>query len=94
VATFSVVALYLAGGTRLGPGWRLAIRILVMLAMPAVGLARVVLGAHWPADILVGFALGAACAAAWWDGSVERRRTAEHRSGGRSVITIVDPAHR
>ena len=37
----------------------------------AVGLSRMVLDAHWPLDIVAGFALGAAGAAgaAWWDAS-------------------------
>jgi zinc transport system substrate-binding protein len=37
--------------------------------MVAVGLARIVLHAHWPVDVIAGFALGCACAAgaAWWD---------------------------
>jgi membrane-associated phospholipid phosphatase len=82
VATFSVVALYLAGDARFGPGWRLALRILVMLAMLAVGLARVVVGAHWPGDVLVGFALGSACAAAaaWWD-AARSPHPVVHRTG-------------
>ena len=45
------------------------LEVIPVLGTIAVGLARLVLGAHWPADVLAGFALGAACAAAaaWWD---------------------------
>jgi membrane-associated phospholipid phosphatase len=37
----------------------------------AVGLSRIVLDAHWSLDVVAGFALGAAgaAAAAWWDAS-------------------------
>jgi undecaprenyl-diphosphatase len=69
VGTFSVVAISLAGLARLGRRWRRAVRVTVILAALAIGLARIVLGAHWPGDVAVGLALGAASAtaAAWWD---------------------------
>ena len=68
-ATFAVVAIYLVERTRLGVASRRALEILPVLGAITVGLARLILGAHWPADILGGFALGASCAAgaAWWD---------------------------
>ncbi len=74
-ATFSVLAIYLVGRARLARRSRLAIQSLAVLGIIAVGLARVVLGAHWPGDVLVGFALGAACAAAaaWWDAARSSR---------------------
>ena len=68
-ATFTVVAIYLVERTHLGPAGRRVLEVIPVLGTIAVGLARLVLGAHWPADVLAGFALGAACAAAaaWWD---------------------------
>lgn len=68
VATFSILVIYLVGRTRLAAPGRFAIQSLAILVMVAVGVTRVVLGAHWPGDVLVGFALGAACSAgaAWW----------------------------
>ena len=42
-----------------------------LLLMLAIGLSRMVLDAHWTLDVVAGFALGAAgaAAAAWWDAS-------------------------
>lgn len=45
---------------------RIAAVPIVLLAM-AVAIARVVVGAHWPVDVVSGFALGAALGATgWW----------------------------
>jgi undecaprenyl-diphosphatase len=49
---------------RLRPGRRAAVRALAVLVMVLVGVARVMLRAHWPSDVLGGFALGLALAAA------------------------------
>ncbi|HEV8306721.1 MAG TPA: phosphatase PAP2 family protein, partial [Methylomirabilota bacterium] len=67
-ATFAVLVVYLVGRSRLARPWRLGIQGLALLTMMAVGLARILLGAHWPADVVTGFALGSAVAAgaAWW----------------------------
>jgi apolipoprotein N-acyltransferase len=48
---------------------RYAVISLAGLGMLMVGLARILLDAHWAADVLVGFAFGAACASAgiWWE---------------------------
>lgn len=69
VATYTVLVLYLAGRARLAPPWRLGIAVMVGAAMVVVGLARIVRDSHWAADVVVGFALGSAgaAAAAWWD---------------------------
>lgn len=68
-AAFAVLLIYLASRERLSPGQRLAIRILGVLLVVSVGLARILLHAHWPSDVLGGVLLGAGCAAAgaWWD---------------------------
>jgi undecaprenyl-diphosphatase len=53
-ACFAVVVSYLAGRERLGARMRWAIRAMAGGLMAAVGLARVVVGAHWPGDVLAG----------------------------------------
>jgi membrane-associated phospholipid phosphatase len=67
-AAFAVVVVYFVSRSRLSRGWRLAIGGVAGAAVCAIGLARIVLQAHWPADVLGGFAIGAGCAAgaAWW----------------------------
>jgi membrane-associated phospholipid phosphatase len=71
IAAFAVVVIYLVVRSSLA---QLLQAILVLGAMGlalAVGLSRMVLDAHWPLDVVAGFALGAAgaAAAAWWDAS-------------------------
>ena len=69
VAAFAVATAYLVGRTRLPRAARLAIGAAVGLLALTMGLSRMVLDAHWPLDVVAGFALGAAGAAtaAWWD---------------------------
>ncbi len=69
VATFGIILVYLAGTERLGAGQRVALRGIAFLAMALVGLARLVLHAHWPSDVAGGWLLGTVCASAgaWWD---------------------------
>jgi membrane-associated phospholipid phosphatase len=69
VAAFSVATIYLVGRSGLPRAARLAIVVGVGLLTLAMGLSRMVLDAHWPLDVVAGFALGAAGAAiaAWWD---------------------------
>jgi membrane-associated phospholipid phosphatase len=49
----------------------MAIGIGVVTLAVAIGASRIVLDAHWPLDVLAGFALGvtSAATAAWWDAS-------------------------
>jgi undecaprenyl-diphosphatase len=69
IATFGVSAIHLLGGSSLPRAPRRVVQGLVALLILAVGLARIFAGAHWPVDVLGGFALGASVAAgsAWWD---------------------------
>jgi membrane-associated phospholipid phosphatase len=69
VAAFAVATIYLVGRSGLSLGLRVAIGLAAVLAMLAIGLSRMVLDAHWTLDVVAGFALGAAgaAAAAWWD---------------------------
>jgi membrane-associated phospholipid phosphatase len=55
-AAFFGAVLYLAGSLP-PPGKRVA-RALALLAIVLVGLARIMLRAHWPSDVLGGIALG------------------------------------
>jgi undecaprenyl-diphosphatase len=68
-ACFAGVVSYLAERELRRPSLRQAVRAGAAGLMIGVGTARVVLGAHWPGDVLAGYALGGACAAgaAWWD---------------------------
>lgn len=68
-AVFAVFVVYVVGRSRLSPAARYAVCALAVGTMVMVGWARIVLRAHWPTDVLGGFLLGIACAAAaaWWD---------------------------
>jgi undecaprenyl-diphosphatase len=71
VAAFAVATIYLTGRSGLPRAVRLLITLVATAAALAVGLSRMVLDAHWPLDVVAGFALGAtgSAAAAWWDAS-------------------------
>lgn len=71
IAAFCVATIYLVGRSRLGRGLRVGVGIAAVMLTLAVGLSRIVLDAHWSLDVIAGFALGAAgaAAAAWWDAS-------------------------
>jgi membrane-associated phospholipid phosphatase len=75
-AAFAVVVVWLVTRSRLRTGGRAVICVLAVLAAVLVGLARIELRAHWPSDVIGGWALGTACAAAaaWWDGWDRMRR--------------------
>jgi undecaprenyl-diphosphatase len=55
-AAFFGAVLYLAGS--LPPASRRAVRALAVACIVLVGLARIILRAHWPSDVLGGIALG------------------------------------
>ena len=61
-AAFFGAVIYLAGSLR--PPVRLAVRAASVVLIVLVALARVILRAHWPSDVLAGIALGLALAAA------------------------------
>ena len=71
VAAFAVATIYLTGRSGLPRAVRLLVALVAAAAALAVGLSRMVLDAHWPLDVIAGFALGSAgaAAAAWWDSS-------------------------
>ena len=70
-AAFAVFAIYFAVKEGWGRMRRLSLTVIVLILMILVGIARMVLHAHWPSDVLGGFLLGGSCAAAgaWWDAS-------------------------
>jgi len=55
-AAFFGALLYLAGS--LPPASRRAVRVLAVACIVLVGLARIILRAHWPSDVLGGITLG------------------------------------
>jgi undecaprenyl-diphosphatase len=55
-AAFFGAVLYLAG--TLSPPTRRLVRALAVCAIVLVGLARIILRAHWPSDVLGGITLG------------------------------------
>jgi membrane-associated phospholipid phosphatase len=71
VAAFALLLIYLTARMRLAaPARRLLAGAAILLVL-LVGLARVLLGAHWPSDVLGGLLLGVtfAAAGAWWHSS-------------------------
>ena len=68
-AAFAVIAIYFAVKEPWNRVRRLGLTAVVVVMMVLVGLARLVLHAHWPSDVLGGLLIGSSCAAAgaWWD---------------------------
>ena len=68
-AAFAVLAIYFAIKERWNRPQRLGLTAVVAAMVVLVGIARLVLHAHWPSDVLGGFLLGSSCAAAgaWCD---------------------------
>ncbi|HUG37289.1 MAG TPA: phosphatase PAP2 family protein, partial [Candidatus Limnocylindrales bacterium] len=50
IAVFSVILLYLAGRSRVAAERRIAFVSVTLVVVGLVGLARIVLNAHWPSD--------------------------------------------
>jgi undecaprenyl-diphosphatase len=75
IAAFAITTMYLVGQSGLRRAFRVVIGVAAVLLTFAIGVSRMVLDAHWPLDVVAGFALGAAGAAtaAWWDTSHPRR---------------------
>ena len=91
-AAFAVIVVYLVGRARLSDGARLAVCAAVVAGAALVGLARIELRAHWPGDVVAGWALGAgvAASAAWWDLASLGRRAAP--AAGRRLGSVpADP---
>ena len=68
-AAFAVAVIYLMGWSNLRRPLRVAIGVAAATLSFLIGISRMILDAHWPLDVIAGFALGAAgaAAAAWWD---------------------------
>jgi membrane-associated phospholipid phosphatase len=71
MAAFAVATIYLVGKSGLRRLLRMVIGFVLVMLTLVMGMSRIVLDAHWPLDVIAGFALGAAgaAAAAWWDAS-------------------------
>jgi membrane-associated phospholipid phosphatase len=76
-AAFFGAVMFLAGS--LSPRAGRVVRALAVVMIVLVGMARVILRAHWPSDVLAGIALGLALAAAagWLAGRDATRRPSD-----------------
>jgi membrane-associated phospholipid phosphatase len=76
-AAFFGAVMFLAGS--LSPRAGRWVRVLAVVMIVLVGMARVILRAHWPSDVLAGIALGLALAAAagWLAGRDATRRPSD-----------------
>jgi len=83
---FATLALYVGRGRTFGT--RAVLWSLAVIVPVAVGLSRVYLGAHWPTDVLAGFALGA-----FWT-AVGATAAARIRPGSIAAVRGTDGAGR
>jgi hypothetical protein len=82
---FAAIAVYAASDLRWPPTVRSVVRGAAVALTVGVAASRVVLGAHWPSDVLVGLALGSGtgATAVWWD-----RRHTSPGAGRRPVAAL------
>jgi undecaprenyl-diphosphatase len=68
-AVFFPMVAYLSGKAARSKGARITLWLAAAALVLLVGITRILLRAHWPADVLGGAALGFACMAlaAWWN---------------------------
>ena len=68
-ASFFPMAAYLVGKAVMNRRGRIGLWLVAAALVLLVGIARMVLRAHWPVDVLGGAALGFVCSAfaAWWN---------------------------
>jgi undecaprenyl-diphosphatase len=85
-AAFFGAVIYLCGS--LPPRWRDTVRVLAGVMIVLVGLARVILRAHWPSDVVAGFALGLALA------SVASLLAAREMVPAPNAKVVAGPPHR
>lgn len=83
-AAFFGAVMFLAGA--LPPRLCAWVRALAMLMIVLVGMARVILRAHWPSDVLAGIALGLALAAAAGLLASHERRPGAGPSAGSDAV--------
>jgi undecaprenyl-diphosphatase len=83
-AAFFGAVMFLAGA--LPPRLCAWVRALAMLMIVLVGMARVILRAHWPSDVLAGIALGLALAAAAGLLASRERRPGAGPSAGSDAV--------
>ncbi len=66
----------------------LRLRIFALVVAVCVGLSRIVVGVHWPLDVLVGSSIGwlSAYAGSWW---AVQWSVGHHRTLRRALITVI-----
>jgi undecaprenyl-diphosphatase len=95
-AAFAVIAIYFAIKEPWNRAQRLGLTAVVTVMVVLVGVARLVLHAHWPSDVLGGLLLGSSCAAAgaWWDARRSAAdasfRRARGRGGSYGEVRVLD----